>query len=256
MSGADANEAAQPPGEAAAGEDLLGRRHANQLLARLPAEEDARLLPHLQPMSLSNRENLEQQGHALAAVYFPVDMVASVVEPADEAEVEISTIGNDGVVGMHTFLGATVSPHLVYCQVPGGALRLPVPELRRFLVADGALYRLFRGYAQVTIATLSRNVFCHQLHLAEQRAARWLLSTHDRAGADTFTLTQDFLAQMLGVRRMTISEIASRFQHQGFIRYSRGRITVTDRTGLEAVTCNCYHILRDQIRALLDNAST
>jgi CRP-like cAMP-binding protein len=168
--------------------------------------------------------------------------------------VEITTIGNEGVVGMHAFLGAAASPYDTYCQVPGRVLRLPVAELRTFMAADGALHRLFRSYAQVTIAQLSRNVVCHQLHQAEQRAARWLLMTHDRAGADEFTLTQEFLAQMLGVRRMTVSEIASGYQQRGLIRYTRGRITITDRGGLETAACECYRILRDQTHTLLDQA--
>jgi CRP-like cAMP-binding protein len=206
-------------------------------------------------MALANHDTMERRGEALEAVYFPLDSVASVVERVEDTEVEIVTVGNEGVVGIHTFLGATTSPYDTYCQVPGRVLRLPVAELRSFLAGDGGMHRLFRAHAQVLIAQLSRNVICHQLHLAEQRTARWLLTTHDRAGGDTFTLTQEFLAQMLGLRRMTISETAARFQHQGLIRYSRGRITITDRTGLETTSCDCYRLLRDQTRDLLDAAT-
>jgi hypothetical protein len=255
MSDHDAGTPASAGADGAA-EGVLGRRHANEILARLPADEDERLAPCLRPVSLSTRDGLERRGRGLEAVYFPIDMVASVVEPVEDADVEIATIGNDGVVGVHTFLGATTSPFEIYCQVPGDARRLSVGELRAFLVEDGAMHRLFRAYAHVTIAQLSRNVICHQIHLAEQRAARWLLTTHDRVGTDTFTLTQDFLAQMLGVRRMTVSEIASRFQAHGLIRYSRGRITITDRAGLETASCECHSILREQSRDLLDSATT
>jgi CRP-like cAMP-binding protein len=236
-------------------EGPLAQRHRNEILARLPDDEDQHLLPHLQPMRLDVRQPLERQGEAPEAVYFPLDIVASVVEPATEADVEISTIGNEGVVGIHTFLGATTSPYNTHCQVPGRVLRLPVAELRTLLAGDGALHRLFRAHAQVMIAQLSRNVVCRQLHRAEQRTARWLLTTHDRVGGDTFTLTQDFLAQMLGVRRMTVSEVASGFQQQGLIHYTRGRITITDRAGMEAITCGCHPILRKQIHALLDGAT-
>ena len=125
-------------------------------------------------------------------------------------------------------------------------------ELRGFLSANATHHQLFRLSAQITIAQLCRNVICRQLHQAEPRAARWLLTTHDRVGADEFQLTQDFLAQMLGVRRMTVSEVASKFQQRGLIRYSRGRIMIIERAGLEASACDCYRILHDQTRTLFD----
>jgi CRP-like cAMP-binding protein len=196
---------------------------------------------------------VERQGERPEAVYFPLDLVVSVVDLSGTSrEVEITTIGNEGVVGMDAFFGAAASPYNAHCQVPGRALRLGVIELRRAIVANPTLHQLFRLSAQITIAQLSRNVICQQLHHAELRTARWLLATHDRVGADEFQLTQEFLAQMLGVRRMTVSEAASGFQQRGLIRYTRGRITIIDRAGLEAFACDCYRILRDQTRTLLD----
>jgi CRP-like cAMP-binding protein len=234
-------------------EDAIADRRRNALLARLPPAEDQRLTPRLEAVSLQPRDVIERQGERLEAVYFPLDLVASVVEPPDTAgEVEITTIGNEGVVGVPAFLGAAVSLYNTHCQVPGRALRLGLTELRGSLTANPTLHHLFRLSAQITIARLSRNVVCHHLHQAEPRTARWLLITHDRVGADDFLLTQDFLAQMLGVRRMTISEIASGFQQRGLIRYTRGRITITDRAGLEASACECYRILQEQTRTLLD----
>ena len=234
-------------------EDTVADRHRNALLARLPTAEDQRLASQLEAVSLQPRDVIERQGERLEAVYFPVDLVMSVVECTETAgEVEITTIGNEGVVGMPAFLGAATSLYNTHCQVPGRALRLGVTELRGLLAANATLHQLFRLYAQITIAQLSRNVICHHLHQAEPRTARWLLVTHDRVGADEFLLTQDFLAQMLGVRRMTISGIASGFQQRGLIRYTRGRITITDRAGLEASACECYRILDEQTRTLLD----
>lgn len=228
-------------------------RRRNALLARLPAEDDARLAALLEPVSLDVRDTVERQGEPLAAVYFPLDGIVSVVDSSEAGgEVEITTIGNEGVAGMQAFLGAAVNTYDTFCQVPGRLLRLSVPQLNQFLAEDGALHRLFRQYAQVTIAQLSRNVLCHQLHRAEVRAARWLLMTHDRVGADEFTLTQEFFAQMMGVRRMTISEIASSFRQRGLIDYTRGRITISDRAGLEAASCSCYRILTEQTNHLLD----
>jgi CRP-like cAMP-binding protein len=234
-------------------EDAIADRRRNALLARLPVDEDQRLASQLEPVSLTPRDVVERQGEPLEAVYFPLDVVVSVVESTDTSgEVEITTIGNEGVVGMQAFLGAAASPFNAHCQVPGRALRLGSTELRASLNANATLHQLFRVSAQVTIAQLSRNVICHQLHQAEPRTARWLLMTHDRVGADEFQLTQDFLAQMLGVRRMTVSEVASGFQQRGLIRYTRGRITIIDRAGLEASACECYRILHDQTRTLLD----
>lgn len=232
--------------------DAVADRRRNALLARLPADEDQRLASELEPVALQPRDVLERRGSQLDAVHFPLDMVVSVVDHTGGSEVEVTTIGNEGVVGMHAFFGVAANPYNTYCQVPGRALRLGVNALRGFLAEDGVLHQLFRVYAQVTIAQLARNVACYQLHQAEPRTARWLLMTHDRVGADEFQLTQDFLAQMLGVRRMTVSEVASGFQHRGLIRYTRGRITITDRAGLEASACECYRVLHDQTRTLLD----
>lgn len=233
--------------------DAVADRRRNALLARLPADEDQRLAAVLEPVALQPRGVLERRGLQIEAVHFPLDAVVSVVDHTGSGEqVEITTIGSEGVVGMHAFFGVAANPYNTQCQVPGRALRLGVNALRGFLAEDGALHRLFRVYAQVTIAQLARNIACYQLHQAEPRTARWLLMTHDRVGADEFQLTQDFLAQMLGVRRMTVSEVASGFQHRGLIRYTRGRITILDRVGLEASACECYRVLRDQTRALLD----
>lgn len=233
--------------------EAIADRRRNALLARLPADEDQRLASALEPVTLQPRDVLERHGSHLDAVHFPLDTVVSVVDHTGSGdEVEITTIGNEGVVGMHAFFGVAANPYNAHCQVPGRALRLGVEALRGFLAEDGALHQLFRVYAQVTIAHLARNVVCYQLHHAEPRTARWLLMTHDRVGADEFQLTQDFLAQMLGVRRMTVSEVAGGFQHRGLIRYTRGRITITDRAGLEASACECYRVLHDQTRTLLD----
>lgn len=232
--------------------DAVADRGRNDLLARLPADEDRRLKPQLRPIELALRDPVETRDALLQGVYFPLDAVVSVVDTTDGGEVEITTIGNEGVGGLQAFLGATVSPYDTYCQIPGRALYLDTAGLNELLTQSPVLHRGFQLYAQITIAQLSRNVACHQLHQAEPRTARWLLMSHDRVGADEFPLTQDFLAQMLGVRRATVSETAGRLQHRGLIRYTRGRITITDRAGLEATSCSCYRILRQQTHTLLN----
>lgn len=227
----------------------------NALLARLPPDESERVRARSTVVELDLQQTVEDRDSALAAVHFPFDAVLSVVDDTVDGEgrIEIHTIGNEGVAGTPAFLGATTNAYTTMCQVPGRVLRLPVRELREMLADDGALHRLFQLNAQVTIAQLSRGVVCRQLHHAEQRTARWLLTTHDRVGHDEFLLTQEFLAEMLGVRRSTVSEAAGRFRRRGLIRYRRGRMTVVDRAGLEAASCACYAVLREQTAALLDS---
>jgi CRP-like cAMP-binding protein len=137
------------------------------------------------------------------------------------------------------------------CQVLGPAARLPVAALPEILADDGGLHAILNAGVQGTITQLARNVACNRAHRAEQRAARWLLMTGDRVRSDTFLLTQEFLGQMLGVRRATVSEIASQLQSKGLIRYSRGEITIVDRPGLESVACDCYAFVTRELDRLL-----
>jgi CRP-like cAMP-binding protein len=158
--------------------------------------------------------------------------------------VEVAMIGFEGMAGLSAFLGTTASPHRSFCQVPGQTLRLDTVTLRRFLAGDGALHDLLHRYTQAVMAFLAQNIACNRLHSAEERTARWLAQTHDRVGTDSFQITQDFLAQMLGVRRAMVSESARTLQQAGLIRYSRGRITILDREGLHSAACECYLTIR------------
>lgn len=220
----------------------------NALLGNLPGPEFDRLYDRLELVDAQTRQQVYQPGKPITEVYFPVTSVFSLVALTDDEQVavEIATIGWEGMVGLPLFLGAGSSPHAAYCQVPGLAARLGADDLRRALTVDGALHHELNRFTQATMVQIAQNVVCNSTHATEQRAARWLLTTHDRVSSDEFPLTQQFLAQMLGVRRPTVSEIAGRLQVAGLIRYSRGTITITNRAGLEAVTCDCYRIVKTE----------
>lgn len=226
-------------------------RGSNALLARLPPGEYPQVAAYLHPVELSRRDPIYELGGSVEAVYFPLDAVVSLVTSADGHTVEVATVGNEGMVGLPTFLGSSASPHTAFCQVPGRVLWMSTPALEEVLTEAASLGWLLRLYAQATLVQLSQNVACNRLHLVEQRAARWLLTTHDRVGRDDFELTQNFLAQMLGVRRATVSETATSLQDRGLISYRYGKIAIRDRARLEEVTCGCYEFVRDEIVRLL-----
>ncbi|MGY1696594.1 Crp/Fnr family transcriptional regulator [Geodermatophilus sp. SYSU D00814] len=225
--------------------------HRNLLLGLLPAEEFRRLEPLLEVVPLEVRDELYEAGKTIEHVWFPVDAVLSVVATVEgEAAVEVATVGREGMSGLPAFLGTAESPHDCFCQVAGTAARLVTGDLRRFLAADGALHDLLHRFTQATMVQLSQNVACNRLHTTEERCARWLLQTRDRVGADEFTLTQEFLAQMLGVRRGTVSLTAGVLQQAGIIRYTRGRITVVDAAALHEAACECYDVVQAEYRRL------
>lgn len=223
----------------------------NRLLGAMPEDEQERLAPDLELVELGSKAPIYGVDEPITHVYFPLDCVISVVAAVEDGTVvEAATIGAEGVAGLPAFLGATSSPHQAFCQVPGRAVRLEVGALERFFVGDGALHELMHRYTQAMMVFLAQNVACNRLHTTEERCARWLAQTHDRVGRDTFTLTQEFLGQMLGVRRATVSLAAQVLQHAGLIRYSRGLITVLDRAGLHEAACDCYATVRREFDRL------
>ena len=224
----------------------------NLLLRSLPAAEYDRLLPLLEPLEIEIRHRIAEQGSRIEYVHFPVGAVLSVVATVgDEAAVEVATIGYEGMAGLPAFLGSSEASHDTFCQVRGWTLRLTTADLRRYLAADGALHQILHRYTQATMVQLSQSVVCNRLHTTEERCARWLLQTRDRVGADEFDLTQEFLAQMLGVRRGTVSATAGVLQQAGMIRYTRGRITVLDADALQGAACDCYDIIQNEYRRLI-----
>ena len=225
----------------------------NAILQSLPADEYERLVAMCEPLEVEVRHEVYTPDTQIDDLYFPLGCVFSHVALVDDdIVVEVGTIGREGVVGLPAFLGTTRSPNSVFCQVPGPALRLATEDLFRMLQDDGTLHNRLHRYTQALIIQLAQNVGCNRVHTIEERAARWLLMTQDRVGADQFELTQQFLAQMLGVRRPTVSLTAGILQNAGLIRYTRGNITITDRDGLLEAACDCYRIIRDQFDRLFD----
>lgn len=226
---------------------------ANAILRSLPPDEYERVVAVCEPMEVQTRLEVYKPDTLIEDLYFPLGCVFSHVALVDdEVVVEVGTIGREGVVGLPVFLGTVRSPNSVFCQVPGPALRLSADDLAEVLRGDGSLHSLLHRYTQALIIQLAQNVACNQTHTTEERAARWLLMTQDRVGADQFPLTQQFLAQMLGVRRPTVSLTAGILQSAGLIRYTRGVITITNREELLEAACDCYRLLREEFDRLFD----
>lgn len=227
----------------------------NLILASLPQAELQELLPHLEVHHSGMKDMLHEPDKPIEHVFFPCNMVASLLSANLAGEgpeyVEVATVGREGFVGMPVFLGNTRTPLVAFTQVPGTAFRLRSDRLQDAL----RLERFHRGlhlYTQYLLYQIAQNAACNRGHTILQRAARWMKMTHDRVGGDLFPLTQEFLAQMLGVRRAGVSEAASALQAAGLIRYQRGIVQVTDARGLAEAACPCYRlILREQRRLLL-----
>lgn len=223
----------------------------NAILAQLPDSESTAMEPHLHVEQAELRHSAYEPGKPIADIYFPLTSVFSLVAVAEEKIVlEVATIGYEGIVGLPAYLGAATSPQAAFCQVPGATARIAVADFRRALSHDGALHALLNRFTQATMVQIAQNVVCNSTHSTEARMARWLVTTHDRVGSNDFPLTQEFLAQMLGVHRLTVSETAQRIQAEGSIRYSRGTMTIVDRQALERIACDCYRIVKAEFDAL------
>lgn len=226
-------------------------QNGNLILAALPHDDFARLRPHLITVNLKQKHPVWQPNQPFQEIYFPLDAVVSVLAVAEGGLVEVATIGKEGVVGLPAFLGAETSPGMAFCQVPGRSERLAIKVFLREAHREGALRRQLHLYTQGFMVQVAQSTVCNRLHSAEQRLARWLLSVADRVGRVEFPLTHEFMAQMLGVRRATVTETAGSLQHARLIRYSRGTITIRNRAGLERTACECYRIVRDEFDRLL-----
>lgn len=234
-------------------EDGLER---NAILAALPTEELEKLRSDMEVLDAPVREQVYQPGGPISDVYFPLASVFSMVGMADDRVlVEVATVGREGMVGLPVFLGAASAPHAAFCQIAGPAVKVSALRLQQVLADDGVLHGALARFTQATMVQIAQNVVCNSSHAAAQRAARWLLTTRDRIGFEEFLLTQEFLAQMLGVRRQTASDIARQFQGDGLIRYSRGMITVTDGAGLEQLACSCYGIVKAEFDLITGNGA-
>jgi CRP-like cAMP-binding protein len=224
----------------------------NRLLSALPPEEFRRLAPMLEETTLELHRHLEEPGVLPTHVVFPWSGVCSfTVTMADGRMVEVGTIGNEGMVGMSAYFGSQLPDALTVVQVPGeGAHVMRVGSFLAEMEREGPLYHLVRRYSQALIALVMQSAACNALHELDQRCARWLLMTQDRAGAE-IRLTQEYFASMLGVRRASVTEVAQDLQRNRLIDYKRGRILIRDRAGLERLACECYHAVRAQFDRLV-----
>jgi CRP-like cAMP-binding protein len=217
----------------------------NQLLALLGSEELERLQPLLERVAVSMKQVIYQQDGPMEYVYFPIDTILSQIATMEDGTVvEVATIGKEGMVGLPAFLRSERTTLSAFAQVIGEAYRMKTADLHAEVERGGPLVPILLRYTQAVLVQIAQGSACAQLHPVQNRCARWLLMTHDRVGGDSYPITQEFLCQMLGVRRATVSEIASSLQQAGFIRYSRGRMTITDRKGLEGAACECYKVIR------------
>jgi CRP-like cAMP-binding protein len=225
----------------------------NAVLGGLGEAALSALLPDLRAMPLPSGEVLHEPGQPIRDVYFPLVGVVSVVADlgADQV-VETATVGREGMVGISVFLDSGVPTEQALVQVPGEALIMSAEHLRGHLAdVDGELTVMLRRSAHALFTQLSRNAACNRVHTVRQRAARWLLMTADRMDSASFELTQHFLAQMLAVRRTSVSEVAQSLSRDGCITYSRGVITIVDRPRLRSHACNCYQVIRRATDAVL-----
>jgi CRP-like cAMP-binding protein len=223
----------------------------NRLLARLPPKEYQHLLPRLQLVPLALKQVLYESRSPIDYAYFPSrGVVSALTVMADGKGIEVATIGDEGMVGLPLLVGAKTTVHRVIVQVPGEALRIAENVLREEVSRDSPLRRLLVLYHTAFLAQVSQAVACNGLHSVHQRCCRWLLMTQDRAHSEVFPMTHEFLAAMLGVRRSTVSEVLEPFQEQGLIRSNRGTVTVLDRKGLEAGSCECYRSIIEEFERL------
>lgn len=224
----------------------------NRLLAMLPAPDRARIEPMLTEVPLEFREDLYRPGQPTECVWFPYSGVVSLVtELTDGEPVEIATIGPEGMVGVQQLLGADRMSSRAFVQVAGAAGRMTAADFHRIVDESPELNRLLHRYVLALFSFVAQTAACNRMHTIEERLARWLLMTNDRVHSREFSLTHEFLAQMLGVRRPTVSLAAGMLAKAGLIHYVRGHITILDRIGLEDAACECYQTIASEFQRLV-----
>lgn len=229
----------------------------NRLLDKLSKKERQTIEESLEEIERPQKKVLYEPGATINVVYFVTEGVVSMVNEPEPGEiVEFATIGREGMAGFPVLLGASSMPSITLVQIPGRALRMKAAELQRLTTEVPNLQSLLMRYMMALLNQIAQGTSCNRLHEVQERCARWLLQTHDCVDGDSFPLTQEFLAQMLGVHRPTVTIAAGMLQQAGLIEYRRGSITVLNRKGLEEASCNCYRLIANEYERLLGEADS
>jgi CRP-like cAMP-binding protein len=233
-------------------------RHGNDLLKALPSAEWNRWQPLLEPVDLPLGKVLYESGRKLSYVYFPSTAIVSLLYVMqDGSSAEIAVVGREGVVGIALFMGGESTTNRAVIQSAGRGVRLKAASIRDEFSRSGPVMHLLLRYTQALITQMAQTAVCNRHHSLDQQLCRWLLLSLDRLSGNEVVMTQELIANMLGVRREGVTEAAVRLQKLGLIRYARGHITVLDRPALEQRTCECYGVVRDEyLRLLPDRVAT
>jgi len=219
----------------------------NHLLALLPQNLKDQIYPQLREVKLSLGEEVYAAGQEVKYVYFPIDSIISLLYVMlDGASAEISVVGREGIVGIAVFMGGESTPSRAVVQSAGTAYRLPAAELKRQFNADANFRVLMLRYTQALITQMAQTAVCNRHHTIDQQLCRWLLLSMDRLPTSQLTMTQELIANMLGVRREGVTEAAGKLQNAGVISYQRGKITVINRSKLEQLSCECYAVVKQE----------
>jgi CRP-like cAMP-binding protein len=224
----------------------------NQLLAALPPPELQRWLPLLEPVPLKLGQVLYESGKRMGHVYFPTTAIVSLLYVLEDgASAEIAVVGHEGVVGISLFMGGETTPSRAVVQSAGLGFRLPGQAVKDEFERAGPVMHLLLRYTQALITQMAQTAVCNRHHTLDKQLCRWLLLSLDRLQGNDLVMTQELIANMLGVRREGVTEAALALQAAGLIRYTRGHITVLDRAGLQARTCECYAVVKNEYDRLL-----
>jgi CRP-like cAMP-binding protein len=228
----------------------------NHLLAALPASDYERLAPHLELIPLKLGEVLYEPGVQLRYVYFPTTSIVSLLYVMEDgASAEIAIVGNEGILGISLFMGGETTPSRAVVQSAGYGYRLKAQLLKDEFQRFGPMLHLLLRYTQALITQMAQTAVCNRHHSVDQQLCRWLLLSLDRLESNELSMTQELIANMLGVRREGVTEAAGKLQDAGLISYRRGRITVLDRPGLEERSCECYQVVKKELDRLLPYAA-
>jgi CRP-like cAMP-binding protein len=230
----------------------IHQQRQNHLLAALSAEEYERLVPNLELVPMPLGHVLYESGSELRSVYFPTTSIVSLLYVMlDGASAEIAVVGNEGLIGVALFMGGETMPNRAVVQSAGHAYRLNGQLLKEEFNRSDGLQHLLLRYTQALLTQMAQTAVCNRHHTLDQQLCRWLLLSLDRLPSDELVMTQELIANMLGVRREGVTEAAGNLQKSGLIKYSRGHITVLDRVGLEERVCECYAVVRREFERLL-----